>query len=83
LGTPSLDPQYRKVKKDKLSSMALPASSIRADLDNLVKFVLDTMEGTAYVNDRQVVKITATKRWTKYMENTKTVMTVTKADEMW
>jgi Holliday junction resolvase RusA-like endonuclease len=37
---------------------------VRADIDNLVKFVLDALEGYAYFNDRQVVDIDATFRHT-------------------
>ncbi len=33
---------------------------VRADIDNLIKFVLDALEGPAYFNDKQVVDVEAT-----------------------
>lgn len=36
-------------------------SSLRGDLDNYVKTVLDGLNGVAWVDDSQVVKITAVK----------------------
>ena len=44
--------------------------SIRSDVDNLIKMVLDSLEGIAYKNDRQVVAVTARKRWTRPDEPT-------------
>lgn len=36
-------------------------SKLRGDIDNYVKTVQDALQGVAYDNDKQVVKITATK----------------------
>lgn len=33
------------------------------DLDNVVKFVLDALEGLAYVNDKQISMLSAEKRY--------------------
>jgi len=70
--------RHRKVKKEKLSKKAKPASAIKGDLDNYCKFVLDCLQGSAYVDDRQVVYIEATKRWTNYQEAAKTQITITR-----
>lgn len=35
----------------------------RPDIDNLAKTVLDALNGIAYVDDKQVVKLVATKVW--------------------
>lgn len=36
----------------------------KQDVDNLLKFVLDAMQGVVYRNDNQVVKVTGSKRYT-------------------
>lgn len=33
----------------------------KKDIDNLIKFVLDALNGKAYIDDRQVVSIRSTK----------------------
>jgi Holliday junction resolvase RusA-like endonuclease len=35
----------------------------KADLDNLVKFVLDAMGGVAFADDQQISKLTCKKVW--------------------
>ena len=35
----------------------------KPDLDNLVKFVKDALQGIIYKDDQQVVKVVATKSW--------------------
>eukprot|EP00591_Stephanopyxis_turris_P012609 CAMPEP_0195509100 /NCGR_PEP_ID=MMETSP0794_2-20130614/2118_1 /TAXON_ID=515487 /ORGANISM="Stephanopyxis turris, Strain CCMP 815" /LENGTH=270 /DNA_ID=CAMNT_0040636227 /DNA_START=145 /DNA_END=957 /DNA_ORIENTATION=+ len=45
--------------KEAFSSKLAPTS--RTDVDNLAKFVLDTFNGLVYVDDRQVVSLSATK----------------------
>ncbi len=37
--------------------------SEKADIDNLVKAVLDGLNGVAYLDDKQVYKIVAEKKW--------------------
>jgi Holliday junction resolvase RusA-like endonuclease len=45
----------------KVSSTGMMSSTIRTDIDNLVKFVLDSMNEVLYEDDRQIVSIQATK----------------------
>jgi len=40
---------------------ARPSGRSRADIDNLVKLVLDALQGVAYDNDNQVVYVEASK----------------------
>jgi len=43
----------------------------RPDIDNLVKFVLDPLNGTRYHNDSQVVDISASKAYESLQGTTK------------
>ncbi len=38
-----------------------PAAAIRSDVDNLAKFVMDSLNGVVYVDDRQVVSLNVVK----------------------
>jgi Holliday junction resolvase RusA-like endonuclease len=38
-----------------------PQDSLRGDLDNYVKAITDGLQGQAYVNDRQIVRLHATR----------------------
>jgi crossover junction endodeoxyribonuclease RusA len=38
----------------------------RRDLDNLIKPALDCLQGAAYANDRQIVRLVAEKRYDKF-----------------
>ena len=38
------------------------------DIDNFIKIILDSLNGIAYSDDKQVVEITAIKRWTEGTE---------------
>ena len=38
------------------------------DIDNCIKIILDSLNGIAYSDDKQVVEITAIKRWTEETE---------------
>ncbi|KAL3823457.1 hypothetical protein ACHAXA_010217 [Cyclostephanos tholiformis] len=42
-------------------SAGWPPGSIRSDVDNLAKFVMDSLNGVLYVDDRQVVRLSAVK----------------------
>ena len=44
-----------------LKSMVALVRPIRPDIDNLAKFVLDGLNGLVYSDDRQVVKLVASK----------------------
>jgi len=47
-----------------LKADAPDAESIRADVDNLAKAVLDRMTASGYINDdRQITELTVTKEW--------------------
>ena len=49
----------KKEKARKLSGQILPRT--KPDLDNITKAVLDALNGVAYYDDKQVVKVTASK----------------------
>ena len=46
--------------RDKLSQIYCPKHK---DLDNIIKVVLDGLNGIAYLDDKQIVKINAVKKW--------------------
>jgi crossover junction endodeoxyribonuclease RusA len=51
-------------------------SKTRRDLDNLVKLVLDGLNGVAYADDYQVVKITARRVQVDTLEQARTTVTI-------
>lgn len=51
----------RGFQRLKTAAFLKSAPPIGADIDNLAKFVLDALNGIAYADDRQVVKLVATK----------------------
>ena len=53
-----------------LSTTAPKFPSKNPDIDNLVKFVMDALEGIIYKNDNQVVKLKASKKYMIYPSNT-------------
>ena len=52
---------FRALPKSRPKSVAAEADTARPDLDNVVKVVLDALNGLAYADDAQVVEIHATK----------------------
>lgn len=52
---------FRALPKSRPKSVAAEADTARPDLDNVVKAVLDALNGIAYADDAQVVEIHATK----------------------
>lgn len=50
---------------------------VKPDKDNLEKFVLDCLEGLFYKNDSQVFGGITVKRYAKYGESQKTIITIT------
>ncbi len=52
------------------------------DLDNLVKFVLDSLNGVVYMDDKQVVHVTACKHWSSMHEKGCTLMSFQEADNV-
>lgn len=51
---------WSKAKKEQ-AKRGLKRPSIRPDIDNLIKIVLDGLNGVAYIDDKQVIGITAEK----------------------
>ena len=50
----------------KPTSVKRPIPSTRPDLDKLIRAVLDALTGIAYIDDGQVVEITASKIYSSY-----------------
>ena len=53
----------------------------KPDLDNVVKAVLDGLNGVIYVDDKQVVKIAATSYYSEKNNQPRTIITVTEEPE--
>ena len=66
-------PIPRSTPKKRLESLKTSPHIKKPDLDNLVKFSMDGMSEIAFVDDRQVCEIHATK---KYGENPGTLISV-------
>lgn len=49
---------YRKAKTNKMST-----PMIKPDADNICKVVLDSLNGVAYLDDKQVINTNISKRW--------------------
>jgi len=56
-------PMAASWSKKKKAANDLQWCTNNADIDNYIKAILDAMNGYAYDDDRQVVRITAEKRW--------------------
>lgn len=58
------EPPKSANKRDRLAMLEnrLPCTN-PSDLDNLVKSVADAINGRAYVDDRQIVELSASKEW--------------------
>lgn len=52
------------LNKSGREKMEMVYSMNNIDIDNIVKVVLDALNSICFVDDRQVVKIVASKRWT-------------------
>lgn len=54
-------------KSESISRQTLKIQSLRPtkkpDIDNIAKVVLDALNGVAYVDDKQVVELRVSKRW--------------------
>jgi Holliday junction resolvase RusA-like endonuclease len=70
LGVPS---SWSKAKRKRALESTLPAAS-RPDLDNVLKAVMDAMRGIVFNDDKQVVGITALKRYGETPQVTVNVM---------
>lgn len=51
----------KKIKQEALDEEVFP--KVKPDLDNVVKAVLDALNGVVYLDDAQVVNLVATKRY--------------------
>jgi len=59
---------FRRSSRSRVSAMNIPGQpdiycTKTPDIDNCIKFVLDALNGVAYHDDKQVAKVTATKKW--------------------
>lgn len=55
---------YPKIKKENmLAGYTLPTK--KPDLDNVIKIIMDALNGEAYIDDRQVVEIRAIKQFSE------------------
>ena len=70
-------PARHFTKTRRLGAKARSAGAIRGDIDNHVKFVLDSLQNIFFKNDKTVTVITARKRYTRMNEHTHTAITVT------
>lgn len=52
----------------------------RADVDNLAKAVMDSLNGYAWTDDRQVVDLTVTKRWADPAMGGRLIVTASASD---
>ena len=55
---------WSRAKKE-LAERGMIRPSLRPDIDNLIKLVLDGLNGVAYLDDTQVVEIYASKAYSK------------------
>lgn len=53
---------YSKKKRQQCLENKLPATN-KPDTDNIAKIILDSLNGYAYVDDKQVVDLAVTKLW--------------------
>ena len=58
-------PVPRSWSKKKKDSTEGKFHGVRPDLDNLIKFILDATNGIIVKDDKQIVKITASKKYSK------------------
>lgn len=54
---------FKKVCEMELAAQGWLRCTVRPDLDNLVKLVLDALNGVAYADDSQIVRIHAFKKY--------------------
>ena len=57
-------PKYRKLEV--ISEAIMPQT--KPDIDNIIKVVLDGLNGVAYYDDKQVVRVAAEKRYSRDTE---------------
>ena len=73
---------FRTGKYSKLLKNTAPEKCIqKPDLDNLVKFVLDAMNGTFYLDDSQIVELTCSKKYSEKEEGYTDVIIMNFDDE--
>lgn len=55
-----------------LEGLELPIK--KPDADNIAKIILDSLNGIAFYDDSQVVKLTVIKRWTEAVERVEVIL---------
>lgn len=67
-------PPSRASKKDRADMLAGKIyPTIKPDLDNIAKSIMDALNGLAYIDDKQVIALILNKRYT---EDAKTIVTI-------
>jgi len=72
-GALSVKISFFRIKPSNYSSKIIYWAQ-KPDLDNLVKLVLDALNKVFYLDDSQVVELTCTKGFTKYISRTEVVI---------
>ena len=67
-------PKSWSKKKHAAAADGLIYHTKKPDLDNLVKFVKDCLNGVAWLDDAQVVNLSASKKYTRYAPITSVVI---------
>lgn len=63
-------------RKKELAAQGWLRCTVRPDLDNLVKLVLDALNGIAYADDAQIVRIHAFKKYSEEYPNGATIVDI-------
>lgn len=66
----------RSKRKKELAAQGWLRCTVRPDLDNLVKLVLDALNGIAYADDAQIVRIHAFKKYSEEYPNGATIVDI-------
>jgi len=67
------------IKKPKTSKLNFPINRNPGDIDNLVKNIADCLNGIAYVDDSQIIDLSAHKR---YSDSPRIIVTISDSKEL-